>query len=827
MTKPTHIIDSGKFALNLKRMAEGGRTPRKAKARPARQRAPRVLGEVRTPEGYEPLITALGGGALDFSGMLAIADLLPVMIAYFDTGCVYRFINKPFAEWLGRPRGEILGRHSREIIGDEAFEARQAMIDQALAGQRTFFASEFDHPTRGPVAIQSDYVPWATPDGEVRGIILLVTEVTEQRIAERSLRESEERFRRIADSAPVMMWVTRLDRVRDFVNDHYAEFVCGPGCDRDEARTVDWRTRIHPDDHDRIVADSLAGEASRAPFTLEGRYRRHDGEWRWLRSVSQPRFGPDGELVGFIGVASDITLATEAELELRRTVEAQTAELAEVATRFRAVFEAALEVMVLLEPDGTVLAVNNRREVWRHPDPGEAVGAKLWDAPTLKAYPQHKALMKRAVAAAAAGEVFNSEVKLEREGVPTAYLDVSVQPVRSGDGGIVYLLFEARDITELKAAQEQLRQSQKMEALGQLTGGIAHDFNNLLTVVVGGLDIIVKRAEDAKIRRYAENALSAADRGARLTGQLLAFSRVQRLEVQPTHVAPLIENMRPLLRNVLGPGIEKRFDLDEAMMPVMADPTQLEVAVLNLAINARDAMPEGGVLSFSSRPVRVEGESDVEDGDYVELTISDTGMGMSPDVLDRAFEPFFTTKEVGKGTGLGLSMVYGMARQSGGAARIESRLGQGTAVKLLFRKADGATVEVARPHDEADEAGERAPASVLVIDDDPDVRGFIVESLEDQGYQVREAGNGREGLKEMARETPDLVVLDFIMPGLSGAEVASRILAKRPDQPILFVSGYSETEAVKRIAPDATVLAKPFRADALERAVRSVLASRV
>src|SRR6476659_8798983 len=252
----------------------------------------------------------------------------------------------------------------------------------------------------------------------------------------------------------------------------------------------------------------------------------------------------------------------------------------------------------------------------------------------------------------------------------------------------MYLLFEARDVTELKIAQEQLRQSQKMEALGQLTGGIAHDFNNLLTVVVGGLDIIVKKAEDAKVRRYAENALAAAERGARLTGQLLAFSRVQRLEVQPTLVAPLIQNMRPLLRNVLGPGITKQFDLDEVMMPVMADPTQLEVAVLNLAINARDAMPEGGILSFSTRPVQVAGDPDLEDGEYIELCISDTGVGMPPEVVERAFEPFFTTKEVGKGTGLGLSMVYGMGRQSGGAARIESRIGEGTAVKLLFRKAE-------------------------------------------------------------------------------------------------------------------------------------------
>ena len=809
-------------------MAADRRIPNKG--RPARTRsggraadagAPAISGLATLPPDQLP--PGMPPEMFTAPGMLAVADLLPIMCCYVGRDETVRFVNKPLADYLEQPREALLGRHVREMLGEETYRARKALIAAALGGERQFFVAEFDHPTRGSAAVQAEYVPWAGAEGAVQGLIMLVVDVTEQRVAERALKESEERFRRIADSAPAMMWVTRLDRVRDFVNDAYVDFVCGPGGSREEARTVDWRSRIHPDDHDRIVADSLAGEATGERFVLEGRYRRFDDEWRWLRSVSQPRFGADGDLVGFIGVGSDITLFKEAELELRRTVEAQTAELTHKATQFRAVFEAALEVMVLLEPDGTVLAVNNRREVWRHPDPTEAIGHKLWDAPTLTAYPQHRGLMKRGIASAAAGNVFTAEVKMDREGVPTAYLDVSVQPVRDADGAIVYLLFEARDITDLKATQEQLRQSQKMEALGQLTGGIAHDFNNLLTVVVGGLDIIVKRAEDAKIRRYAENALAAAERGARLTGQLLAFSRVQRLEVQPTHVAPLIEAMRPLLRNVLGPGIEKRFDLDEAMMPVMADPTQLEVAVLNLAINARDAMPEGGVLSFTSRRVRMENEADVEDGEYIELTISDTGPGMTPDVLERAFEPFFTTKEVGKGTGLGLSMVYGMARQSGGDARIESQPGKGTAVKLLFRKADGAAVEAPAGAEPDEQAATRAAATVLVIDDDPDVRGFIVESLEDQGYAVREAGDGREGLKEMARKAPDLVVLDFIMPGLSGAEVASRILAKRPDQPILFVSGYSETEAVKRIAPEATVLAKPFRAAALERAVRRAL----
>ena len=757
-------------------------------------------------------------------GILALADVLPVMIAFVAPDLSLGFANQPLAEWFEIPRRELLGMKIADIIGKGGLAKREPLYRRALAGERLFFASEFDHPKRGTVALQSHFIPWADADGTVRGFFILQQDVTEQRTAERSLRESEERFRRIANSAPALMWVTRMDRVRDFVNDAYALFACGPDCDAEEARTLDWRSRIHPDDVDRIVAESIAGEASLQPFTLEGRYRRHDGEYRWLRTVSQPRFGPDGEPVGFIGVGSDITVAKEAELELRRQVEEQTAQLVASEAQFRAVFEAALEVMVLLKPDGTVLAVNNRREAWRHDEPSEAIGQKLWNAPTMRAYPEHVAVMKKGIQSAARGKVFTTEVKMEREGVPTAYLDVSVQPVRGGDGAILYLLFEARDITELKAAQEQLRQSQKMEALGQLTGGLAHDFNNLLTVVVGGLDLISKRVEDQKLQRYAENALSAAERGARLTGQLLAFSRVQRLEVRPTYVAALMENMRPLLRNVLGPGITKQFDLDVAMVPVMADPTQLEVAVLNLAINARDAMPEGGVLSFSSHPVRIGGDPDLEDGDYIELTISDTGVGMPPDVAERAFEPFFTTKEVGKGTGLGLSMVYGMARQSGGAARIVSTPGKGTTVSLLFRKAEDAAVEGSGGNEEPVGATvPMAPLSVLVIDDDPDVRGFIVTSLEEQGYRVREASDGREGLAAIERETPDLVVLDFIMPGLSGADVAKKIRAKRPEQPILFVSGYSETEAVKRAAPGAPLLAKPFRAEALHKAVRGAL----
>ena len=769
-----------------------------------------------------PVQAADDDGGFDFSSVLGVADALPVMIAFCDASLRYRFVNRTLAEWFERPRAEILGKTMREILGETAYPIRAPILAAALAGERQWFASEFSHPTRGPLAIQTEYIPQIAPDGTVRGLIMLVEDVTEQKIAGRALKESEARFHRIADSAPIPMWVTRLDRSRDFVNDAYVELM---GVSREEAQKINWVARIHPDDLQRVIGETRAGEASGQRYTIEARFEIQPGEYRWMRAVSQPRRDVDGRLLGYIGVATDITLIKEAELELRRQVDERTAALTASEARFRAIFDTVMEIIVLLRPDGTVVEVNRTEARWRHPEPRMAIGKKLWDAPTLAQFPQHVDTIRRAVAIAAAGEIFASEIEMAGEGTPTSFLDVSIQPVRNSAGAITYLLFEARDITELKAAQEQLRQSQKMEALGQLTGGIAHDFNNLLTVVVGGLDLITKKVEDPKLKRYADNALSAAERGARLTAQLLAFSRVQKLEVRPTYVAPLIENMRSLLRNVLGPAVTKRFDLDRTMMPVMADPTQLELAVLNLAINARDAMPDGGTLDFATHHVVIADDPELADGDYIELAIRDTGSGMSPEVAARAFEPFFTTKEVGKGTGLGLSMVYGVARQSGGTARIESVPGAGTTVKLYFRHAAAHHGEAGEDASDA-EVAERARhhASILVIDDDPDVRDFIVASLSELGHRVRDAGDGATGLDSFAAERPDLVVIDFIMPGLSGADVARRILEMAPDQRLLFVSGYSETEAISRVAPDAPLLTKPFRAEALDVAVRDALA---
>jgi PAS domain S-box-containing protein len=776
------------------------------------------LGPNTSPDMRAPEAMSFG-----FAAIRAVADALPTMVAFCDAELRYSFVNRALAEWFERPRREILGRTMRELLGEQAYLPREPMLAAALAGERQWFATEFEHPTRGPLMVQTEYLPQFGNDGRVLGLVMLVEDITEQRLAGGALKESEERFRRIANSAPVPMWVTRLDRTRDFVNEAYVELM---GVSREAALQIDWSSRIHPDDREQMIAATLAGEKSGESYTVEARFALTPGNYRWMRAVSRPRRDVDGRLIGFIGAATDITVIKEAELELRRQVDERTAALSASEGRFRAIFDTVLEIIVLLEPDGTVLEVNRTEANWRHPDPRMAIGRKIWQSPTLANFPEHVDTLRKAVTLAGQGETFSTEVEMRREGSATSYLVVSIQPVRDAAGTINYLLFEARDITELKAAQEQLRQSQKMEALGQLTGGIAHDFNNLLTVVVGGLDLIAKKVTDEKLKRYADNALSAAERGARLTAQLLAFSRVQKLEPRPVDVASLIEEMRPLLRNVLGPAISKRFALDRAMPPVMADPTQLELAVLNLAINARDAMPGGGTLSFDTASVSVAGDAELVDGDYVVVAIRDTGEGMSSDVVERAFEPFFTTKEVGKGTGLGLSMVYGVARQSGGTARIESVPGGGTTVKLYFRHAssEGTLTE----HRAVDSSAERVAgtASILVVDDDPDVRDFIVASLVERGHRVRAAADGPIGLALFAAERPDLVVIDFIMPGMSGAEVARQILADVPGQPLLFVSGYSETAAISRAAPDAPLLTKPFRAGALEQAVSDALAKR-
>jgi signal transduction histidine kinase len=379
-----------------------------------------------------------------------------------------------------------------------------------------------------------------------------------------------------------------------------------------------------------------------------------------------------------------------------------------------------------------------------------------------------------------------------------------------------------REIVQRERAEQALIQAQKMEAIGRLTGGLAHDFNNLLTAVIGNLDLIRSRAPDARILRLVENASKAAERGSKLTAQLLAFSRTQRLAVKPTDVNGVIQDMSELLAQSMGHTVQVITRLDPLAGMALADDNQLELAVLNLAINARDAMPDNGRVTISTARIALEADDGaLPPGSYLTVEVADTGSGMSPDVISRAFDPFFTTKPPGKGTGLGLAQVYGVARQCGGEVRIQSEVGVGTKVTLWLRCAEGVLMPgetAATPAKVPSNAGR-----VLLIDDDTDVRETIQELLTELGYAVRAAESGKTGLALLAEERPDLVIVDFAMPEMTGAEVARAIHESWPALPILFVSGHADTSALETAVGGAPFLRKPFRPADLALAVQDAI----
>jgi PAS domain S-box-containing protein len=388
---------------------------------------------------------------------------------------------------------------------------------------------------------------------------------------------------------------------------------------------------------------------------------------------------------------------------------------------------------------------------------------------------------------------------------------------------------EARTL-ELRAAEDALRQAQKMEAIGQLTGGIAHDFNNLLQGITGSLDLIRKRIAGGRISdldRYIAGATESAERAAGLTHRLLAFARRQPLDPRPVQAAPLIASMEDLLRRTLGEGIALMVAIEHDLWRSRCDPNQLESAILNLAINARDAMPDGGTLNISASNALIDANHrDMNSGAYICIAVTDTGAGMEPETVARAFEPFFTTKPMGQGTGLGLSMIYGFARQSGGHAQIESNPGQGTTVKLYLPRYAGESPDEELPADVVLVPPAEAGEVVLVIEDEAVVRGLIVEVLTDLGYRPLEAADGPSGLEILQSSRPiDLLITDVGLPGLNGRQVADAARELRPALKVLFMTGYAESAAMPSGPSEAgmAMITKPFTMDAMANRIRDII----
>jgi PAS domain S-box-containing protein len=575
-------------------------------------------------------------------------------------------------------------------------------------------------------------------------------------------------------------------------------------------------------------ADRKAGVPQRAlamagrdgKFQAEGWRVRKDGVRFWAFVIIDAIYD-NGELIGFAKITRDLTERRQTEEELRRSEEL-----------FRRLVEGVTDYAIyMLDPSGIVSNWNAGAQRIKGYGPDEIVGRHFsifyTDEDRSSGEPA------RSLAVAEREGRFEAEAWRQRKDGTRFWANVVIDAIREPSGRLVGFAKITRDISERREAQialertrEALLHSQKIEAIGKLTGGVAHDFNNLLTVVLGSLDLLRRYVpnDDPRITRLLDNALQGAQRGATLTQRMLAFARRQELDLRPVDLVELTRGMRDLLQRSLGPqiAIETRFPL--ALDSVIADPNQLETSLLNLAVNARDAMPAGGVLTIAGRNEMTVGDARLRPGRYVRLTLSDTGEGMDAETLTRATEPFFTTKGTGKGTGLGLSMVHGMVEQLGGQLILHSRPGEGTSAEIWLPAAE-------RPA-ETDESEAPTPAiertralTILAVDDDALVLANTRAMLEDLGHTVLMAYSGEQALEELARTSAiDLVMTDHAMPKMTGSDLAKTIMALRPDIPIILATGYAELPT----GTDGNLprLSKPYRQEALAHAITNAIRTR-
>nr|WP_284700816.1 response regulator [Robbsia betulipollinis] len=520
-------------------------------------------------------------------------------------------------------------------------------------------------------------------------------------------------------------------------------------------------------------------------------------------------------------------------MSLESKVQARTAELHASEARMRAVFETTYQVQGLLSPDGAVLDANQTAMRFIGGSLDDVIGLPFWDTPLFATTSGTPERIRAAIVAVRNGQDFRGEVVLDLP-TGTRTFDLSIRASRDRQGTIVALVLQGVDITERRLIEEALRQSQKMEAVGQLTGGLAHDFNNLLMGITGSLEVLLIRLAQGRtdeLERYVNVAKAAAKRASALTHRLLAFSRRQTLSPKRTDVNTLVSGMSELIRRTMGPGIVIEAVSAAGLWTTLIDPHQLENALLNLCINARDAMPDGGRLMIETGNTwldeRAAADRDLPAGQYVSLSVSDTGSGMLPEVVRCAFDPFFTTKPLGMGTGLGLSMVYGFVRQSGGQARIYSEPGKGTMVCLyLPRHAGDAELDDA-PLPEPQMARAHDGETILVVDDEPAIRMLANEVLADLGYRVLEAGDGEAALKIIRSSARiDLLVSDVGLPGgMNGRQVAEAARVERPALKVLFITGYAENAVLSHGHLDVGmhVLTKPFALQTLADRVKTLM----
>ncbi|MFL1463583.1 PAS domain-containing protein [Roseococcus sp. DSY-14] len=774
------------------------------------------------------------------------------------------FVNDSFCRLSGYAREEILGRNCRFLQGPDTDPAARAAIREAVRAGRPIEADLKNYRKDGsPFWNRLMMVPVRAPDGAVTHFVASQVDVTLERermagleesnaallaeLADRNRRHEADaaRLRLAVDAGQLGEWELDLATDRSVrAPRHDAIFgYAGPVAEWGFARFL---AHVLPEDRAVVEESFAAAVRSARPWRFECRIRRADnGETRWIRVQGAPVAGADGRPTKLVGLVQDVTEQHEAQEALRhlnRTLEARVGAALAERKLLADILEGNSAFVQVVGRDWRFLALNRavvgeyERVFGVRPRVGDDLREVLAHLPAES--DGALALWSRALA----GEEFTATTEFGDPGRARRTYEMSFSTLRDAEGRFIGAYQFSSDVTDrlrdterLAQAEESLRQSQKMEALGQLTGGIAHDFNNMLQAVMAALQLMQRRIETGRAEeavRFVEAAQQQVTRAAGITHRLLSFARRQALSPERVNLDALVRGLEDLLRQTVGPSIRLDIALHDGVWPVRCDSNGLENALLNLVINARDAMPGGGTLRITTaHEVLPEGLPDAPAaGEYVRLSVQDDGLGMDAEVLRHAFEPFFTTKPAGKGTGLGLSQVYGFARQSGGTARLESAPGRGTSVHLLLARAPA---EARPPPVPAGTGtpGTAAAATVLLVEDEPDIRAFAAQALRDHGLQVIEAADGRAALSLLRgggvapMRRPDLLLADVGLPGgLNGRQLAEAVREHLPGLPVLLITGYAGGAIPGDDLPEGfEVLPKPFTLDLLLERVREAL----
>ncbi|KGF82838.1 diguanylate cyclase [Massilia sp. JS1662] len=728
---------------------------------------------------------------------------------------------------------DLLGKPLRDALPETVPQGVIAILDQVYLTGTTYTATASPLWLAGSDGnrrlhyVDFVYQPVKREDGTVFGIFVEGADVTVRVEAERALRESEEKFRTFAEAMPNQVWTATKDGKLDWFNTHVYAY---SGCGHDELAGIAWTATVHPDDLPAVQKRWAGAVASGAPYDAEFRLRGADGTYRWHLSRAVALRDADGAVARWIGTSIDI----EDQKVISHRLAALNADLESTVARRTAerdrMWRLSRDIMLVASFDGIVEAVS--------PSFGSLLGWSEHDIVGKNflqlVHPDDQVATVAQMASLGEGHyVYKFENRYRRKDGSYCLLSWTAAP----DADFIHAI--GRDITADREQAEQIRrtelalqQSQKMETIGKLTGGVAHDFNNLLQIISGNLQLLEMNTGGAEVHRWIGNARSAVEKGAKLASYLLAFGRRQPLEPKVVKIGRVVTGMEDILRRALGEEIEVELAISGGLWNTAVDVAQVENAILNLAINARDAMSGAGKLTIEAHNAILDDlycrtHGDVAPGQYVMLAVTDTGSGMTPDVLRQAFEPFFSTKEEGKGSGLGLSMVYGFVKQSGGHVKIYSEPGQGTTVKLYLPRTTAAEEPLGPVDGQQPAVG--GTETILVAEDDEAVRTTVVEMLTQLGYRVLKAADAASALAVVESGVPiDVLFTDVVMPGtLRSPDLARMARERLPNLAVLFTSGYTENSIVHggRLDPGVELLGKPYTRESLARRIRQVLAN--